>query len=74
MYAAFYRPEGAFDSYFNKIAAFATGRGPYCHSEFIFQWDRDELQHVLQRVKGFAQLRSTTPKDTTSIAVYILWG
>ena len=73
IYAAFYRPEGVFDSFFNKMAAFATGRGPYCHSEFIFQWDRSELQQVLQRVKGFGQLRSSS-SDLTSIAVYILWG
>ncbi len=74
IYAAFYRPEGVFDSYFNKIAAFATGRGPYCLSEFIFQWDKDELRQVLQRVKGFGQLRSRVPEETTSIALYIIWG
>lgn len=74
IYAAFYRPEGAFDSFFNKAAAFATGRGPFCHSEFIFQWNKSQLRQVLQRVKGFGQLRAKSPRDSTSIAVYIVWG
>ncbi len=74
IFAAFYRPEGVFNSSFNKLAALVTGRGPFCHSEFIFHWDRDQLRQVLQRVKGFGQLRSKTPKDITSIAVYIIWG
>lgn len=74
IYAAFYRPEGVFNSYFNKLAAFATGRGPFCHSEFVFQWDRDQLHQVLQRVKGFGQLRAQTHRETTSVALYIIWG
>ena len=73
IYAAFYRAEGVFDSVFNKLAAFVTGRGPFCHSEFIFEWDKDELDQVLQRVKGFGLLR-LRPREKVTVAVYILWG
>lgn len=71
LYASFVRPEGVYDSTFNKFAAFAT-RGSFCHSEFIFRWSDDELKQVLSRVKGLASLRNQSgPID---IAVYIIWG
>lgn len=71
LYASFVRPEGVYNSLFNKFAAAAT-RGRYCHSEFIFRWSEDELKQVLSRVKGLASLRNRTgPVD---VAVYIIWG
>jgi len=72
IYAAFSRPEGIFDSFFNKTAAFVTGRGNYCHSEFIFRWTDEERQQVLERVKGFNDLKHH--KGSVDVAVYILWG
>ena len=71
LYASFVRPEGVYNSWFNKFAAFAT-RGGYCHSEFIFRWSEDEVQQVLSRVKGLASLRNQ--KGPVDIAVYIIWG
>ena len=71
LYASFVRPEGVYNSMFNKFAAFAT-RGDFCHSEFIFRWSDDELKQVLSRVKGLASLRNK--KGPIDIAVYIVWG
>jgi len=71
LYASFVRPEGVYNSWFNRFAAAATG-GPFCHSEFIFRWSNDQLKQVLGRVKGLGRLRNRTgPVD---IAVYIIWG
>ena len=72
IYAAFSRPEGIFNSFFNKVAAFVTGRGNYCHSEFIFRWSDEERIQVIDRVKGFSDLRDH--KGPVDVAVYILWG
>jgi len=71
LYASFVRPEGVYDSMFNKVAAFAT-RGNFCHSEFIFRWSDDQLKQVLSRVKGLASLRNK--KGPIDVAVYIIWG
>ena len=71
LYASFVRPEGIFNGWFNKAAAFVT-RGDFCHSEFIFRWSEEQKEQVLSRVKGFAGLRHVDgPVD---VAVYILWG
>lgn len=71
LYASFVRPEGVYNSLFNKFAAMATG-GPFCHSEFIFRWSEDQVKEVLSRVKGLGSLRNRSgPVD---IAVYIIWG
>lgn len=71
LYASFVRPEGVYNSWFNKLAAFAT-RGVFCHSEFIFRWSDDQLKEVLSRVKGLGSLRNRSgPID---VAVYIIWG
>ena len=71
LYASFVRPEGVYNSLFNKFAAFAT-KGQFCHSEFIFRWSDEELKQVLSRVKGFASLRNR--KGPIDVAVYIVWG
>ena len=75
LFASFVRPTGIYDSWFNKCVSFVTKGGSYCHSEFVFRWSTEELQEVLERVKGFASLRSYTPSnDVVDVAVYILWG
>ena len=71
LYASFLRPEGIFDSLFNKVAAFVT-RGDFCHSELIFRWDDDERKQVVERIKGFSDLRHV--KGPVDIAVYVLFG
>lgn len=75
-FASFVRPEGIYNSWFNKIVALATRGGSFCHSEFVFRWTQEELAQVLARVKGFASLRSihVAPNDTVDVAIYILWG
>jgi hypothetical protein len=71
LYAAFTRPEGIFSSWFNRAAAFFT-RGDFCHSELVFRWSDEQRKQVIQRVKGFADLRHVNgPVD---VAVYVLWG
>jgi|TARA_B110000977_G_scaffold193475_1_gene268504 hypothetical protein len=72
LYASFVRPEGIYSSWFNKAAAFCTGRGDFCHSEFIFRWDNEQREQVLSRVKGFAGLRHV--EGAVDVAVYVLWG
>lgn len=78
LFAAFSRPEGIYNSWFNKCVAYVTRGGNYCHSEFVFRWTQEELDQVLTRVKGFANLRSiesmTKDGEHVDIAVYILWG
>lgn len=71
LYASFVRPEGVYNSWFNKLAARVTG-GPFCHSEFIFRWSDDQLKQVLSRVKGLGSLRNK--KGPIDVAVYIIWG
>ena len=72
LYASFLRPEGVYNSWFNKFAAGITPGGNFCHCEFVFRWSESQLKEVLQRVKGLGSLRNHSgPVD---IAVYIIWG
>ena len=71
LYASFLRAEGIFNSWFNKAAAFCT-RGDFCHSELVFRWDDEERKQVVQRVKGFSDLRHV--QGPVDIAVYVLFG
>jgi len=74
LYASFVKPTGIYDSFFNKIVARVT-RGPFCHSEFVFRWTQAELKQVLQRVKGFASIRTHMRRNKgADISVYTLWG
>lgn len=72
LYASFLKPEGIYDSFFNKAVAYVTKGGNFCHSEFVFSWSNEELHQVLQRVKGLAPLRKE--RGSIDIAFYILWG
>lgn len=72
LYASFVKPEGIYDSLFNKAVAYVTRGGNFCHSEFVFSWSNEELQDVLSRVKGLAPLRKH--KGDIDICFYILWG
>ena len=72
LYASFVRPEGVYNTWFNKAAAFFTRGGNFCHSEFVFRWSKEELDEVLLRVKGLGRLRDH--KGPIDIAFYILWG
>lgn len=78
LYASFVRPEGIYDSWFNKCVAYVTRGGSFCHSEFVFRWTQEEVAQVLQRVKGFASLKSISKRkgagEFVDVAVYILWG
>ena len=74
LFASFVRAEGIYDSWFNKCVSYITSGGSFCHSEFIFRWTPEELEQVLDRVKGFASLRTLTNPGTVDVAVYILWG
>lgn len=75
LYASFVKATGIYNSWFNKVVAKVT-RGNFCHSEFVFRWNKKEAEEVLQRVKGFGRLRSLQMSDdsTVDVAVYILWG
>lgn len=71
LYAAFLRPNGAYDSWFNKLAARATG-GPFCHSEFVFRWTEEEFKEVRSRVAGFSRYKNH--KGPIDVALYVIWG
>ena len=71
LYASFIRPEGIYNSFFNKAAAFVT-KGDFCHSEFIFKWSEEELQEILKRVKGCSKLKYH--KGDINVCVYVIWG
>ena len=71
LYAAFLRPNGAYDSWFNKLAARATG-GPFCHSEFVFRWSKEEFKEVRSRVAGFSRYKNH--RGPIDVALYVIWG
>ncbi|MBM29222.1 MAG: hypothetical protein CME58_12710 [Halieaceae bacterium] len=71
LYASFVRPEGVFDSWFNRLAARATG-GPFCHSEFVFRWDEEQFKEIRNKVAGFAKYKHH--KGPIDVALYVIWG
>lgn len=72
LYASFFRPVGIYKGWFNRAAAWMTG-GPYCHSELVFKWSKEELEDVMQSVKGHLPLRKKFDKDIY-VCLYVLWG
>ena len=65
LYASFLRPEGVYDSYFNKLVAFVTRGGDFCHSEFVFRWSEEEFAKVREWIKEYkSRKRSKEEKKT----------
>lgn len=72
LYASFLRPEGVYDSYFNKLVAFVTRGGDFCHSEFVFRWSEEEFAKVREKVNGLARYKHH--KGPIDVALYVIWG
>ena len=77
VYAAFYEPKGMFDSFFNKAAAYITG-GDFCHSDFVYKWNEDQLNCILNRTKGMSDIRERKKEYMTDGFIYVcfhvFWG
>lgn len=72
LYASFLRPEGVYDSYFNKFVAFVTRGGNFCHSEFVFRWSEEQFAEVREKIQGLARYKNH--KGPIDIALYVIWG
>lgn len=72
LYASFLRPEGVYDSFFNKAVAFVTRGGNFCHSEFVFRWSESEFAEIRQKIPGLARYKNH--KGPIDVALYVVWG
>ena len=66
-----------FDNTFNKICATLTG-GEYCHSDFIFKWNKDDVNEILERVKGLSDIRERHDEYMKDgylyVCFHVYWG
>lgn len=72
LYASFLRPEGVYDSYFNKFVAFVTRGGNFCHSEFVFHWSEEQFAEIRDKIQGLARYKNH--KGPIDLALYVIWG
>jgi len=74
---SFARPVGLFENWFNRVVAGITG-GPFCHSEFIFTWDKAVVAEFLKTVEGQELLEKRCEDyeedNVVNICFYVLWG
>jgi len=75
IYASFREPNGIFSNWFNQVAATFTG-GDFCHSEFIFEWSKEELAEALQHaeLEGSSLNRLSFVDDKIHLSMYVMWG
>ena len=76
--ASFARPVGMFDNFFNKLVAWATGGGEYCHSEFIFSYSVEEFENIVDKIEGHPFLKTSfkhyVENNKINICFYVVWG
>lgn len=77
LHGSFARPQGLFENWFNSVVAGITG-GPFCHSEFIFSWDKDAVNTFLNSLEGQERLKERCEEyeedNVVNICFYVLWG
>ena len=77
LFASFYEASGLFDSSFNRLAAKLSG-GKFCHSDFIFKWNKDELTEILSKVRGLSDIRERASEYVKDgflyVCVHVYWG
>ncbi len=75
--ASFARPVGLFDNWFNKFVTWLTA-GNYCHSEFIFTWDKETAESFFKTIDGHDRLKENYSRyeedGKINICFYVLWG
>ncbi len=77
LHGSFARPVGLFENWFNSVVANITG-GSFCHSEFIFSWDKETVNRFMQTVEGHERLKERCKEyeeeNKVNICFYVLWG